>query len=88
MQSSIIHRYNLSSHKISRFYLAPKNHNLLPSACTKTTNQNLIWDDFEQFICIDNFFPTTRDMHFKHTLTCHTSLKVGQNTKNSSLYLL
>jgi hypothetical protein len=27
-------------------------------------------------------------MHFRHTLTCHTSLRVGQSIKDSSLYLL
>jgi hypothetical protein len=27
-------------------------------------------------------------MHFRHTLTCHTFFKVGQNIENSNLYLL
>jgi hypothetical protein len=54
VQSSIICRYNLGSHKISKFYPTPKNHSLLytPIICTKTKNQNLVWDDFEQFYAL------------------------------------
>jgi hypothetical protein len=49
VQSYVICKCNIGSHKRSKFYLAPKIHNLLytPITCTKTTNQNLIWDDFE-----------------------------------------
>ncbi len=51
VQSFIICRYNLGSHKRGKFYPTPRNHSLLyiPSACTKTIDQNLVWDDFEQF---------------------------------------
>jgi hypothetical protein len=44
VQSSIIHKCNLGSHKKSKFYLAPKFRNLL---YTLITNQILVWDDFE-----------------------------------------
>jgi hypothetical protein len=51
VQSSIIHKHNLSSHKKGKFYLAPRNHSLLytPTTCTKTIDHNLVWDEFEQF---------------------------------------
>jgi hypothetical protein len=44
VQSSIIRKYNLSSHKKSKFYLAPRNHNLLytPTTCTKPIDHNLV----------------------------------------------
>jgi hypothetical protein len=49
VQSSIICRYNLGSHKKSKFYLAPRNHSLLytPIAYTKIIEYDLVWDDFE-----------------------------------------
>jgi hypothetical protein len=49
VQSSIIHRYNLGSHKRNIFYPIPRNHNLLytPTTCAKTIDQDLVWDDFE-----------------------------------------
>ncbi len=54
VQSSIIRRYNLGSHKRSRFYLAPRNHSLLytPIACIKTIDEDLVWDDFEHFYAL------------------------------------
>ncbi len=50
VQSSIICRYNLGSHKRGKFYPTPRNHSLLykPIACT-TINQNVVWDEFETF---------------------------------------
>jgi hypothetical protein len=54
MKSFIIHRYNLGSHKRNKFYPTPKNCSLLytPTTCTKTTDHNLVWDDFEQFYAL------------------------------------
>jgi hypothetical protein len=51
VQSYIICEYNLNSHKRGKFYPTPRNCSLLytPIACTTTTNQNLIWDEFETF---------------------------------------
>ncbi len=56
VQSSILHKYNLGSHR-GRFYLAPRNHSLLytPTTCTKTIDQDLDWDDFEQFYALITF---------------------------------
>jgi len=53
-QSSIICRYNLGSHKRGKIYLTPRNRSLLytPTTYTKTTNHDLIWDDFEQFYAL------------------------------------
>jgi len=50
LQSFIVCRYNLHSHKQRKFQPIQRNRNLLytPTTCTKTINQNLIWDDFEQ----------------------------------------
>jgi len=54
VQKSIIHKYNLGSHKRGKFYLALRNCNFLYTliACTKTTYQNLVRDDFEQFYAL------------------------------------
>jgi hypothetical protein len=54
VQSSIIHKYNLSSHKKDKFYLVPSNHSLLytPTTCTKKIDHNLVWDEFEQFYAL------------------------------------
>jgi hypothetical protein len=52
VQSSIICKYNLNSHKRGRFYPTPRNHSLLytPITCTTTTtNQILVWNEFETF---------------------------------------
>jgi len=51
VQNSIVHRYDLNSHKWSKYHSTQRNCNLLytPVACTKIIDQNLIWDDFEQF---------------------------------------
>ncbi len=64
VQSSIIYRYNLGSHKKGRFHLALKNRNLLytPTAYTTTTNHNSIWDEFETFYVLIIFFTTTREL--------------------------
>jgi hypothetical protein len=80
--SFIICRYNLNSHKKGKFYSTPRNRSLLYTliAYTKTTNQNLVWDDFEEFYALITYSQLN--------LACHTSLRVGQNTKKSSLYLL
>jgi hypothetical protein len=53
VQSSIVHRYNLGSHK-GRFYPTPRNHSLLytPTTCAKTIDQYLDWDDFEQLYAL------------------------------------
>jgi hypothetical protein len=55
VQSSIICKCNLGSHKKRKFYLAPKIHNLL---YTPIANENFVWD----VLCIDNFFPTIRNI--------------------------
>ncbi len=56
VQSSIIHKYNLGSHKKGKFYPALRNRNLLYTliTCTKI-NQNMVWDDFEQFYALITF---------------------------------
>jgi hypothetical protein len=52
--SFIICRYNLNSHKKGKFYPTTRNRSLLytPIAYTKTTNQNLVWDGFEEFYAL------------------------------------
>jgi hypothetical protein len=57
VQSFIICKYNLDTHKRGRFYPTPGNRNLLytPIACTTTTNQNLVWDEFETFYVLITF---------------------------------
>jgi hypothetical protein len=54
VQSSIIRRYNLGNHKRSKFHPTPRNYSLLytPTTCTKTTNQDLVCDDFEQLYAL------------------------------------
>jgi hypothetical protein len=54
VQSSIIHRYNLGNRKRDTFYPTPRHCSLLytPIAYTKTTYQNLVWDDFEQLYAL------------------------------------
>ncbi len=54
MQSFIIQKYSLGNHKRGTFYPGPKNCNSLytPIACTKITNQNLVWNDFEQLYAL------------------------------------
>jgi hypothetical protein len=51
VQSSIVHRYNLGSHR-GKFYLTPRNHSLLCTPCAKTIDQDLDWNDFEQFYAL------------------------------------
>ncbi len=53
VQDSIICKYNLSNYKRSKFDPTSRNCNLYtPIACIKTTNQDLVWDDFEQFYAL------------------------------------
>jgi hypothetical protein len=51
IQSFVIPRYGIGSHKKGRFLQALKSRSLLytPTTCTKTTNQNLVWLNFEEF---------------------------------------
>ncbi len=88
VQDSIICKYDLSNYKRSKFDPTSRNCNLYtPIACIKTTNQDLIWDDFEQFYALITSSQQVETYAFQ-TYPCHTSLRVGQNTKNSSLYFL
>jgi hypothetical protein len=54
VQRHVLPSYNTSNHKRGRFAQTLRNHNLVytPIACTKTTNHNLVWRNFEQFYAL------------------------------------
>ncbi len=49
-----IPRYGIGSHKKGKLFQAPRSRNLLytPTICTETTNQNLVWSNFEEFYAL------------------------------------
>jgi hypothetical protein len=69
VQSFIICRYNLCSHKKGKFYPTPINRSLLytPIACTTTYN-NLIWDEFETFYALINYLQQLESYAFETCL--------------------